>query len=645
MSHICGFVLAAGEGRRLRPATLSRPKALVPFCGVPLLELASSVLSEVGMKEIIVNACYQGDRVYEAARRLKEKYGWDIRVSMESKLLNQGGGLREGIKLVPEADNILVHNVDVIVDYDLRKLIEQHLSSHADVTALVIPGKGPRTVTLDLSGRVVKFRSPGHEGYTFAGIHIFRRDVLDFLDPENEAPDIIDAYQKAVDAGLRVEGVVASHDVYWSDMGTTGDYIRAHSDIMDCSLKYHTMLRKAQTVQAQRRFDLEVKGVTCTGALGLGAELGVPQGTHLHNVVLWDYTRLPRPLLYADGIFVGDDVPSPKPVDASRKPDDRIFKSLDLRRDLCSLEDLAKQGSGRKYMRIRYKDKSWVWCAYNPERRENASFAAIGDFLFRLGLKVPAVKMHLADTFELISSDLGQSDINLVSEQMREHLLYDVVDQIALLHVRGDQAVRLEELPLQKGFTKGLYDWERDYFRNNMLERCLEHPELWGDAAEDYCEMRSLLLREPLVPIHRDLQSANVKVMDGQVYLIDFQGMRLGCAAYDLGSLLYDPYQCYPSSLRQAVWRRYNRTVHELGGNPPQSRVLYAAACQRLMQALGAYGKLWMKDGLEWYRQFIVPGFKMLVEAATEADQYPGILNMAKKGLALAEERLQSPNI
>ncbi|MBO7532761.1 MAG: NTP transferase domain-containing protein, partial [Victivallales bacterium] len=131
MSHICGFVLAAGEGRRLRPATLSRPKALVPFCGVPLLELASSVLSEVGMKEIIINACYQGDRVYEAARRLKEKYGWDIRVSMESKLLNQGGGLREGVKLVPEADHILVHTVDVIVDYDLRKLIEQHLSSHA----------------------------------------------------------------------------------------------------------------------------------------------------------------------------------------------------------------------------------------------------------------------------------------------------------------------------------------------------------------------------------------------------------------------------------------------------------------------------------------------------------------------------------
>ena len=646
MSHICGFVLAAGEGRRLRPATLSRPKALVPFCGVPLLELACSVLHEVGMNEIIVNACYQGDRVYEVSRRLKEKYGWDIRVSMESKLLNQGGGLREGIKLVPEADHILVHNVDVIADYDLRKLIDQHLSSHAAVTALLIPGKGPRTVKIDLSGNIVKFRSPSHEGaLTFAGVHIFRRDVLDFLDPESEAPDIIDAYQAAIEAGLKVEGVVASHDVYWSDMGTTNEYIRAHGDIMDCALKYHTMLRKAQAVQAQRRFDLELKGVTCTGALGLGTELGVPQGSHLHNVVLWDYTRLPRPLLYADGIFVGDDVPSPKPVNEQRVPDERIYKSLNLRREFCTLEPLKMQGSGRRYMRISYKDQSWVWSAYNPERRENVSFAAIGGFLTSLGVRVPAVKLHLADAFELVSSDLGQDDINKNGvKRMLEPLLYDVVDQIALLHVHGDQAVRLQELPLQKGFTKGLYDWERDYFRNNMLERCLEHPDLWAEAAQDYCELRSLMLREPLVPIHRDLQSKNVMVKDGQAYLIDFQGMRLGSAAYDLGSLLYDPYQCYPAELRQSIWRRYCRAVHDLGGTPPKSHILYSAACQRLMQALGAYGKLWLVDKNPWYRQYIIPGFKMLVEAAAEADQYPGILSMAKKGLALAEERFQSSN-
>ena len=34
--NVCGFILAAGRGTRLRPATLVRPKALVPFCGVQI---------------------------------------------------------------------------------------------------------------------------------------------------------------------------------------------------------------------------------------------------------------------------------------------------------------------------------------------------------------------------------------------------------------------------------------------------------------------------------------------------------------------------------------------------------------------------------------------------------------------------------
>lgn len=636
MTKISAFILAAGEGRRLRPATLARPKALVPFCGVPLLKLVASYLNDIGMTETIVNASYQGERVFEACQRLTDSFGWNLKVSCESKLLNQGGGLKNGIKILPRTENFLVHNVDILLDYDLNSLIDQHLSNNNAVTVLLIPNKGPCSVSMDEHGKIIKFRDKEHGAYTFSGIHIFKRDVLNYLD-DTETPDIIDCYQRALDAGLPVQAVVANRNVYWSDIGTPGDYIRAHGEIADCALKQNTLLRKAQTEQAARRFAMEQKGVKCTGALGLGVELGVPAGSQLHNVVLWDYTRLPRPLLYADGIFVGNDVMPPKIVDDSRQPDKRVYISLGMEPGKSSLEELHKQGSGRKYSRIKSGDTSWVWCAYNPERRENAGFAAIADFLYRLGINVPRVKLHLADTFELVSQDLGQSDLHLVPQQLQEDFLLQVVQQIAVLHVVGDKMAKMEELPMQPGFTKGLYDWERDYFRTHILEGLLHAPELWSEAAKEYTDLRSILLSEPLVPIHRDLQSANIKVMNGKAYLIDFQGMRLGCAGYDLGSLLFDPYQCLSKQVRRNVWQEYCRQVRSLGGTPPEGKVMHIAACQRLMQCLGAYGKLWKQDGLEWYRQFIIPAFKMLVEAVSETD-FIALKYMAEEAMRQASD-------
>lgn len=642
VDNIGGFVLAAGEGRRLRPATLTRPKALVPFCGVPLLELAASQLSAIGLKAMAVNVSYQGERVYEAAARLGRQHGWDLRISQEDRLLETGGGLRYGLRLLPDAEHILVHNVDIVLDYDLRHLVERHLESKALATVLLIPGKGPRTVEVEPGGKVMEFRRGSLGGrYTFAGVHIFRREALDWL-PNEEAPSIIVAYQNALRAGQLVMGVPVDEDAYWADLGTADQYIRAHGEIADCALRFHPLMQQAQAEQARRRAELETRGVQCTGALGLGTGLGVPAGTQLHNVVLWDYTRLPRPLLYADAIFVGDDVPPAKPVDESRRPDPRVFIALGMDPAETRVAPLQKQGSGRRYCRLSDDRQSWVWCAYNPERRENAGFAAIADFLKRLGIRVPEVQLHLGDACELVSRDLGQEVLVRTDAMDTAECLFQVVQQVARLHVLGDPAARLEELPLQRGFTKGLYDWERDYFRENVLGRLLDRADLWGLAAHDYCELRTSLLQQPLVPVHRDLQSANIMIVEGQAYLIDFQGMRLGCAAYDLGSLLYDSYQekVITPDLRRRVWRQYCAEVRHLGATPPPDRLLQTAAIQRLMQALGAYGKLWLKDGLDWYRQFVLPGFRLMIAATEEAGAFPGIQSMARQAMRLAAEKL-----
>ncbi len=248
--------------------------------------------------------------------------------------------------------------------------------------------------------------------------------------------------------------------------------------------------------------------------------------------------------------------------------------------------------------------------------------------------------VHLGDTCEIVSDDLGRLSLQDITDpDAIERSLIDVAGQAARLHVLGDRAARLEELPLQPGFSKGLYDWERDYFREHILGNLLHADDLWATVAEEYQGLRTRLLAEPTVPIHRDLQAANVMLVEGRAFLIDFQGLRLGCGSYDLGSLLFDPYMAHPADRRARAWRHYCAEVGRLGGRPPDDALLGIAASQRLLQALGAYGKLWLTDGLDWYKQFITPALALLAEAASSAGM-PMLAGLARDVGARAAGRV-----
>ena len=69
MTGLCAVVLAAGEGRRLRPLTEVVPKALCPVGNVPLLDLTLARLAALGLAgpdRVAVNACHLADQVVTA---------------------------------------------------------------------------------------------------------------------------------------------------------------------------------------------------------------------------------------------------------------------------------------------------------------------------------------------------------------------------------------------------------------------------------------------------------------------------------------------------------------------------------------------------------------------------------------------------
>ncbi len=625
----------------MRPATFLRPKALLPFCGVPLLTLALEELRALPqVKRLVVNAAYLGEQVEEACGRYGQEYGVEVRCSREARRLNHGGGLRKGVKeCAPLADAILVRNVDVVHNFPLESLLRFHEERQADVSALLVPPLRPEGVKISSHGDILDFHS-SEGGYTFAGIYVMRRDILDFLPPEEEAPSILLAFRRAAAAGRRVLGCVADSQVFWSDVGTPAEYLQAHGAVMDCAVPGNPALRQAIVEQSLRRAALEQAGVRCQGALGLGKNLQVPAGSHLHQVVLWDDTRLPAPALYSTGILWGTPPPPLPPTSPGRQPDARIAQTLHLRLPAPSPGTspgggVLKQGSGRRYVPLveeeTGREKGVLWSAYSLERRENSAFVAVARFLQALEIPVPDILLHFPEAGEVVMEDVGRLDLMGVPPAERGPWLSQLVAQAARLHVHGLRHPLAPALPLQPPFTQETYRWERDYFRHHLLETVLDAPELWSEeASAESARIQSLLLAEPPALIHRDFQGANVKVQreQGRCLWIDFQGMRQGAAAYDLASLLYDPYVEYSPQERLDAWRAYAKAGEREGGTPPQERIFHLAAVQRLMQALGAYGKLWRQDGLGWYQHHIASGLAHLRQAA-QAGGLPGFCALA----------------
>jgi aminoglycoside/choline kinase family phosphotransferase len=114
------------------------------------------------------------------------------------------------------------------------------------------------------------------------------------------------------------------------------------------------------------------------------------------------------------------------------------------------------------------------------------------------------------------------------------------------------------------------------------------------------------------VLVHRDFQSSNVLFKKGKPVFIDFQGMRLGAGAYDLASLLYDPYVKLDKALRTQTALCY---LKAFPGNSEAVEFVREGAVQRLVQALGAYGRL-TRAGQKQFSHYVLPALENLLEVA-----------------------------
>lgn len=295
--------------------------------------------------------------------------------------------------------------------------------------------------------------------------------------------------------------------------------------------------------------------------------------------------------------------PSPLPDETLRAEAEGLLRAYGFPTGTAHVtlwEPLTEGGSDRTFWRVHAPGgRAWVVMRYSAAtRKENALYAGIAVFLRGAGLRVPALLFHQPAHGLIGLEDLGGTSLHQrfwapdSDAPALEALYRDALDQAAHLH-----ALATSPIPTMPGFDGELYRWERHYFLENLVVR--RAGLALGDERRRAIEaegeaLGAGLVRLPQRLVHRDFQSQNLMIREEKAWLIDFQGMRTGHPAYDLASLLEDPYTDLGPVRRRALLERH-LTLHDTDGSLAES--YFPAAAQRLMQALGAYGYLGTRLG------------------------------------------------
>lgn len=224
------MIFAAGLGTRLKPITDHMPKAMVSVGGEPLLRRVLMKLKDAGFSHIIINVHHFAQQITGYLKD-NDNFGLQISISDETEqLLDTGGGIKKARTLMLNDEPLLIHNVDILSNVDLKEFYQT--AAEGDTTLLVSSRKTKRYLLFNDDMRLVgwtnietgEVRSPypnlninACRMYAFAGIHVVSPRLIAMTEDFPDKFGIIDFYLKTCDKAL-IRGFV-KEDLRLIDVG------------------------------------------------------------------------------------------------------------------------------------------------------------------------------------------------------------------------------------------------------------------------------------------------------------------------------------------------------------------------------------------------------------------------------------------
>ncbi|NVM54440.1 MAG: NTP transferase domain-containing protein [Candidatus Helarchaeota archaeon] len=232
-------IMAAGEGKRLRPLTLTRPKPMIPIVGKPFLQIILEFLKEVGISDIILVVGYKQEQISQYFQD-GSQFGLNIQYITQKDQLGTGHAALCAKELIQSEDFLLMNGDILISSETLIQLIQKFESlSH---TSLISVKKIPDPSSYG----IVKFNEDSEDvikiiekpsttelskdAYTNAGLYVFNPSIFAAIQQTPKSPrgeiEITDSIQILIDQGEPIKCFKIKD--FWLDLGKPWDLLDAN---------------------------------------------------------------------------------------------------------------------------------------------------------------------------------------------------------------------------------------------------------------------------------------------------------------------------------------------------------------------------------------------------------------------------------
>ncbi|WP_407282631.1 bifunctional sugar-1-phosphate nucleotidylyltransferase/acetyltransferase [Methanolobus sp. WCC1] len=293
-------ILAAGEGKRCRPLTLTRSKVMLPVANKPILEHIINALVKNDIKEIILVVGYKKERIMDYFED-GINFGVKIEYVEQKAQIGTAHAILQARNLIGNEEKFVVVNGDNIIGPDaIADLIN---GEEGDATLLtckkdnvsgygVIVAKGKNVI------EIIEKPKTLISHLINTGIYLFKKDIFEMIERTTVSTTgeyaITDTLQMMIDEGIPVTTAITNAE--WLDAAYSWNLLEANTIILG---DFETDLSKAKIEDC----------VSIKGSVSVGRNTTIRAGSYIVGpVVIGDNCDIGPNVVILPSTSVGNNV-------------------------------------------------------------------------------------------------------------------------------------------------------------------------------------------------------------------------------------------------------------------------------------------------------------------------------------------------